>query len=469
MNPRMSKLQWAVVLGLVSVLAFGRVAQAQTNAEVNAGTQFSFLSPGARSLALGGAFIGLADDATAAFTNPAGLTVLSKPEVSAEGRRTNAKNQFTDSGHILGTPAGVGVDTVSGLVTGQTNDTTTNLSFSSFVYPHGPFAVAVYRQELANFHTGFGSQGAFFGPNSVEASVARLFPVSTSLDLRIINVGVSGGFKVTDNLSLGVGISDYHFDLSSLTNRFGLNGIIGPGGFFSPPLLDPSNIVNQQTLNGSESDVAVNAGLLWKINSMWSLGAVYREGPKFSFTTQNVLGPANPPGFPGPGDTIATNTAVFHVPDVYGAGLAFRPADSLTITFDYDRIRYSQLTQDTVDVFSEPTLVELGLETAENISKLKIDDANEFHLGLEYVITSMTVPLALRVGGWVDPDHRVRFEGTPQTEADMDLAALFRKGKMEAHVSGGFGLVFGNHFQVDAAYDYSKLLSIASLSGVFRF
>jgi hypothetical protein len=42
--------------------------------------QFDFLNPGARSLALGSAFIAVADDATAAFTNPAGLTFLVKPE-----------------------------------------------------------------------------------------------------------------------------------------------------------------------------------------------------------------------------------------------------------------------------------------------------------------------------------------------------------------------------------------------------
>ena len=33
---------------------------------------------------MGGAFVGVADDATAAFNNPAGLTVLNRPEVSAE-------------------------------------------------------------------------------------------------------------------------------------------------------------------------------------------------------------------------------------------------------------------------------------------------------------------------------------------------------------------------------------------------
>ena len=46
--------------------------------------EFDFSNPGARSLAMGGAFVGLADDATAAYANPAGLTALLQPEVSLE-------------------------------------------------------------------------------------------------------------------------------------------------------------------------------------------------------------------------------------------------------------------------------------------------------------------------------------------------------------------------------------------------
>src|SRR5262245_49913029 len=47
-------------------------AFAQRDIEIQPGLQFDFINPGARSLAMGGAFIGLADDATAASTNPAG-------------------------------------------------------------------------------------------------------------------------------------------------------------------------------------------------------------------------------------------------------------------------------------------------------------------------------------------------------------------------------------------------------------
>jgi len=97
--------------------------------------QFSFSPPGARSLALGGAFLGLADDATAAFTNPAGLVRLTRPEVSAEGRNSSYKTPYTDHGHLFGAPTGFGVDDVPGLVSKTTTDTRQELGFASFVYP----------------------------------------------------------------------------------------------------------------------------------------------------------------------------------------------------------------------------------------------------------------------------------------------------------------------------------------------
>ena len=62
--------------------------------EINAGIVFNFSAPGARSLALGGAFVGLADDATAAYVNPAGLTLLSRPQLSTEVRSTRLNAQL---------------------------------------------------------------------------------------------------------------------------------------------------------------------------------------------------------------------------------------------------------------------------------------------------------------------------------------------------------------------------------------
>src|SRR5712692_2388027 len=74
------------------------LAAQNTDIESVSGLQFNFGNPGARSLGMGGAFLGLADDASAAEANPAGLTILRRPEVSLEVRNYQEQQLFTTSG-----------------------------------------------------------------------------------------------------------------------------------------------------------------------------------------------------------------------------------------------------------------------------------------------------------------------------------------------------------------------------------
>lgn len=60
-----------IVAALLSILV-GEVL-ALTDEEVYRTLNFNFITPGARALGFGGAFIALADDATAAEANPAGF------------------------------------------------------------------------------------------------------------------------------------------------------------------------------------------------------------------------------------------------------------------------------------------------------------------------------------------------------------------------------------------------------------
>src|SRR5688572_13014475 len=82
---------------LVVLVAVPAMAQ-NVDIEALSGLQFNFGNPGARSLGMGGAFLGLADDASAAEANPAGLTILRKPEVSIEVRNYLEQQLFTTSG-----------------------------------------------------------------------------------------------------------------------------------------------------------------------------------------------------------------------------------------------------------------------------------------------------------------------------------------------------------------------------------
>src|SRR5262245_33791118 len=76
------------------------VASAQNSLQIP--LQFEFINPGAKSLALGGAFAGLADDATATFANPAGLTYLLGGELSMEVRGARSISPFLERGRLSG-------------------------------------------------------------------------------------------------------------------------------------------------------------------------------------------------------------------------------------------------------------------------------------------------------------------------------------------------------------------------------
>ena len=99
------------ILGILfAASAIGSAAAAQTTSQIP--LQFDFLTPGARSMAMGGAFVGAADDTTAAFTNPAGLGFLSRRQISGEVRFRQFTTPFLAGGRISGLVTGRGLDVI---------------------------------------------------------------------------------------------------------------------------------------------------------------------------------------------------------------------------------------------------------------------------------------------------------------------------------------------------------------------
>ena len=137
-----------MLLAALIVLA-PRTGLAQTSLQIP--LQFDFLNPGAKSLAVGGAFAGLADDATATFANPAGLTQLGASEVSVEFRGSWVTTQFLQAGRLSGTVTNIGDDTIAGAVFGDSSGSHFGVGFAAGVYTHPShrWVIAGYRHELA--------------------------------------------------------------------------------------------------------------------------------------------------------------------------------------------------------------------------------------------------------------------------------------------------------------------------------
>src|SRR5262249_10569582 len=84
--------------GLLLAASAAAPAAAVTDEEIFRDFRFNFANPGARALAMGGAFIAIANDATAAQANPARLGVLRRPEVFVEVRDRTTKSSTEDTG-----------------------------------------------------------------------------------------------------------------------------------------------------------------------------------------------------------------------------------------------------------------------------------------------------------------------------------------------------------------------------------
>jgi long-subunit fatty acid transport protein len=446
------------VVGLfgLSLLAAG-AALAQTNDEVISGTQFNFSTPGARSLGMGGAFLAVADDATAAFTNPAGLTQLGRSEASIEARSWGFTSRFTERGHSPEAElTGIGTDVVGGLEAGEIDQRTEGLSFLSAVWVRQRFSFAVYGHQLADFRAAVDSQGAYVGRRE---NPSRLAPARSQLELGISSFGLATGYRLSERWSLGLGVARSNFDLESLTRRYARAERTGDpvadsltGQFFGPADFREANVANFQQQEGNDQDWSWTFGALWRPGSQWSVGAVARHGPAFDFTATFTDGPASPD--PGVVDPELSGAARFRVPDAYGLGVGWRPVETIVVSCDWMRVRYSQMTSELRNVLRA---------VAGDRRAFHASDADELHLGGELQWLEVRWPVSLRAGLFYDPEHRIRYTGGNET-----LRARFRPGEDETHYALGAGLVVGRA-QFDLAADLAKSTETVSLSMVARF
>jgi long-chain fatty acid transport protein len=404
--------------------------------------QFSFSDPGARSMGFGGAFVALADDATAAIANPAGLVQLVRPEVSIEGRHWSFSTPFTLGGRAEGLPSGFGIDTVVGLRTARSESSLNTLSFLSAVYPGGRWSVAVFRHELANFEFSSETQGLFGG--GTDCCQIRAFDQRVTTDLKFVSYGISGAYRLHERFVAGFGVVHHRAFLSARAAVFFPDDDSVPS-LFAPNSYLPERAAGSQTFSGDDSDWGVIGGLLWSPSDSWRVGGVFRQGPEVALSAEITAGPALGMGVP-PGEVLFRDEGDVQFPWLLGLGVAYQPPDGgLTVSFQWDHIPYSRI-----------------LETA-GFEDQAIDDVDEFHLGGEYAFVRLTPVVAVRAGVWWDPDHQVR------SMSDEPFSRALRPpGEDQVHFTLGAGVAFRS-FQVDFGVDLADQVNAFSVSGIYSF
>ena len=417
------------------------VAHANEFAQLIFTPHFSLANPGARSLGLGGAFAALADDATAALANPAGLVQLARPEISIEGRNWSYSSPYTISGNVQGIPTGVGLDTEPGLKTASSSDDATGLSFLSFVFPKGRWSFAIYRHLYLKYESTALTQGLFGGEIPLRY---RYFDQTTSAESLISSYGFSSAVRITDSFSLGLGLVLYEADVTMTGSVHYWDDRDDPAG--SPTTFRPETLMTTTILTQEDKDLGLTGGFLWSFAPSWRLGGKFREGPEISTAGAAMFGPANHMGYPPGYVTPLQGVGSAKYPDTYGLGIAFRSPDGRwTAAFEWDRVTYSQM----------PESLDLDDQT--------VEDGDELHLGGEYVFLGSKPLLALRAEAWLDPDHVLRATSdSPYTQA------LLKPTGDKMHYAIGFGVAF-DRFQLDGAIDFSDLVDTISLSAIISF
>jgi long-chain fatty acid transport protein len=447
--------------------------------EALSGLQFNFGNPGARSLGMGGAFLGLADDASAAEANPAGLTILRKAEFSIEARNYLEQQVFTTSGtfpDVTRTPFTNHSDRVV-------------ISFASAVIPiKNRFTIGAYYHEplnnegggvvaptyddltgdlettVPNFYLPTQRSGNNVVPVGEPISKAdcearrrqlndpfscleyRVDPFVSALSVRQRTFGLAGAWQVHPKFSLGATVRHQRFQESAFTFRF-------------TQQLDPKQVLVQATASpdgegidlGEEADTTFAVGFKWSPSDKISVGGVYKQGPEFDTT---LLYADSTTGF----DLINAAETSFHVPDVAGIGVSYRPIPVLTINVDAVHVKYSNLVDNVVTVWPAVAAVE---------EPFKAEDVIEIHAGAEYFFATK-IPFALRAGYWRDPKHNVTWNGPLNHPDYVAEAMLFPEGEDQNHFSIGAGMAWPR-FQIDLAYETSDHYKVGSISMVTRF
>ena len=361
---------------------FLNLAFAQPLQSVGIASSPNPVGSGARALGMGGAFIGVADDATAASWNPGGLIQLETPEVSIVG----AYNKRTEDTDYVAFPEASGPQSVS----------TYEVNYLSAAYPFTLFnrnmIVSLNYQHLYDFNK---KVSFFTSDKDPPVTMDNWYEFEQEGALRTISPAFA--VQLLPELSLGVTLNFWEDALYD--NEWELKRHqTGSGNFNGIEFFYREELVETYSLSGFN----FNLGALWNITSIFTLGAVfkapfsadlkheYNSSYSWSFPTQ--------PNQNQDGEIIYSEYETLDMPMSYGLGLAARLSDALTFAFDIYRTEWGDYVLHTEDGRH------LSPVTGISEDESGIDATTQVRFGGEYLIIGEKAVIPLRAGIFYDPE-----------------------------------------------------------------
>ncbi len=438
-----------MVLFLLIALLCPATGHALDNDYWNTNLGFQFYPPGARALGMGGAFVALADDATAAASNPAGISQLTNMQFAIEGRYAS---QESKSKSFPWSTAG----NLSAFQNANSDvDDAYDLSFGAFTTPlfKNFLNVSVFYDRPMSFSAGkLANRGFQGGP------VLEFEPSSTDINIHELGLSVAKSF-FGGKVMFGAGVGVQFFDMEQREA-----GFISPNGAAFDQYF-------ARSVDKSSEKVSYRAGLLVKPIDRLRLGVSYTRMPQFTYQVNSLFEGSEPTTF----------DSQFDVPDNLSFGAAYNLCPNWVLLFEAKYLMYSQLMNGFVvtESYADAPVDAFASRIGSSVSDYSIDDIVEIHFGTEYVLNAIkNVPIALRAGFYYEPAHDLKYTkpsliadalGRPRSQLNNIEAGLFDGGDDLFHFTFGAGAVFCNHFQVDAGADITDESTRVALSLVYQF
>lgn len=457
-------------------------AIAQTDSALLSKVSFNLTNPGGKSIAMGGAFTAIADDATAALVNPAGLGLISSIEFALSGKRTD---------ETLG--LGTARSTATGALTAPypAMETTnvdrdaraTAFDFAGVVVPISRRLVAAltYAENL-RFEGDAGEGGYQFfemRDNRSGGSSRRDFLFQYrefgSVSLRNRLLGLSLAYRVSERVRVGGGVTlnRASFDLDAA----------GPHRITSRTFLSPTAeeiltvTMRVDGVSGTKLGYLVGIHVDLLPDGALTLGADYRSSPRNDGTL--VIGGYVPVALAGQ----TSRPFSFRVPRDAAVGLAAHPMPGLTIAAEVQWVAYGDIFDRPLPVVSYAGLVgPFGFPVRDVLADVSpAPDVFIPRIGLEYVASAKGARLAFRVGYHREPAHGVtaRLEAKepstgqpfPITEPPYSaaVASVFDGGRADDRFTGGLGVTIARSLSIDFGFDVGRASRQLAASLFYRF
>lgn len=375
---------------------------------------------GARALGMGGAFIAVADDATAGSWNPGGLIQLETPEISVVGAYFQRTEDNTFGTHPE--------------ASGPQDITDSNINYLSAALPfmvlNRNMVISVNHQHLYDFNR----QWEFSFPLSTsETGTSVDQDVDVDQEGSLSALGIAYCVQVTSRFSFGItfnfwedGLYENRWHLKTFQSGAGIND---QGNDF----IFEHNVTDEYDLKGFNT----NLGILWNINSHITLGLVFKSpftadlSHKKDIEMDLVV--PNDPGLNLRQSSSKKTDEKLDMPMSYGLGLAYRFSDKFTISMDIYRTEWDDyiLTNSEGDKISPIT--------GEPADEADVEPTHQIRFGAEYLYIQDRLIIPIRGGLFYDPAPA---DGDPDDFYGVSCGSGFAIGKIVFDIA--YQYRFGN-------------------------